>query len=132
MGDWTSHYDFMVYLRDFELVLDMDFLMVKKAGILPYLGLLAFLEFGTPYVVKTVSMEEEANFDLTRMVPTSDIVSGWPEGSNNQGVGDQVSQGLGQAEKIESRRGEDAKSESMWTLTSIGGVGLLPLLVVTE
>ena len=31
MGDWTGHYDFMVmYLRDFELVLGMDFLMEKN------------------------------------------------------------------------------------------------------
>ena len=74
MGDWTGHCDFMVmYLWDFELVLGMDFLMAAKVGILPYLGLLAFLEFGTPYVVKIMLMEEEPNFDLTRMVPTSDI-----------------------------------------------------------
>ena len=79
MGDWTGHYDFRVmYLRDFDLVLDMDFLMAAKVGILPYLRSLAFLEFGTPYVVKTVPMEEEPNFDLTRMVPTSDIVGVWP------------------------------------------------------
>ena len=96
MGDWTGHCDFMVmYLRDFDLVLSMDFLMAAKLGILPYLGLLGFLEFGTPYVVKTVPMEEEPNFDLTRMVPTSDIVGVWPEGSNNQGSGDQLSQGSG-------------------------------------
>ena len=91
VGDWTTHCDFMVmYLRDFELVLGMDFLMEAKVGILPYLGSLAFLEFGTPYVVKTVPMEEEPNSDLTRMVPTSDIVGVWPEGNNNQGAGDQV------------------------------------------
>ena len=33
--------------------------MAAKVGILPYLGSLVFLEFGTPYVVKTVPMEEE-------------------------------------------------------------------------
>ena len=49
--------------------------MAAKVGILLYLGSLAFLEFGMPYVVKTVPMEEEPNFDLTRMVLTSDIVS---------------------------------------------------------
>ena len=82
--DWTGHCDFMVmYLRDFELVLGMDFLMTAKVGILPYLGSLAFLEFGMSYVVKTVPMEEEPNFDLTRMVHTSDIVGVWPEGSKN-------------------------------------------------
>ena len=71
MGDWPSHYDFMVmYLRDFELVLGMDFIMEAKVGILPYLGSLEFLEFGTPYIVKTVSMEMQPNYDLTRMVPT--------------------------------------------------------------
>ena len=48
----------VMYLRDFELVLGMDFLMAAKVGILPYLGSLAFLEFGVPYVVKTVSMKE--------------------------------------------------------------------------
>ena len=75
MGDWTGHCDFMVmYLRDFELVLGMDFLIAAKVGILPYLGSLAFLEFGTPYVVKTMPMEEEPNFDLTRMVATLDLV----------------------------------------------------------
>ena len=74
MGDWMGQCDFMVmYLRDFELVLGMDFLMAAQVGILPYLGSLVFLEFGTPYVVKTV-MEEEPNYDLTRMVHTSDIV----------------------------------------------------------
>ena len=63
MGDWTDHCEFMVMSqRDFELVLGMDFLMAAKVGILPYLGSLAFLEFGTPYVVKTVPMEEEPNF----------------------------------------------------------------------
>ena len=103
MGDWTGHYNLMVmYLRDFELVLGMDFLMAVKVGILPYLGSLAFLEFGTPYSVKIVSMEEEPNSDLTRMVPTSDIVGVWSKSSNNQGVGDQVFQGLGQARKTES------------------------------
>ena len=89
IGDWTSHCDFMVmYLRDFELLLSMDFLMAAKVGILPYLGSLAFLEFGMPYLVKIVSIEEEPNFDLIGMVPTSDIVGVWPEGNNNQGVGD--------------------------------------------
>ena len=88
----------VMYLRDFELVLYMDFLMEAKVGILAYLGLLAFLEFGTPYVVKTVLMEEEPNFDLIRIVPTSDIVGVWPEGSNNQGSGDQLSQGSGPVE----------------------------------
>ena len=87
--DWTSHCDFMVtYLQDFELVLGMDFLMGAKVGILPYLGSLAFLEFGKPYVVKTMRIEEEPKFDLTRMVLTSYTVGVWPEGSNNQGAGD--------------------------------------------
>ena len=89
MGDWTGHCDFMVmYLRDFELVLGMDFLMATKVGILPYLGSLVFLEFRTPYVVKTVPMKEEPNFDLTRMVHTSDIVGVWIEGSKNQSPDD--------------------------------------------
>ena len=72
MGDWTGHCDFMMmYLRDFELVLGMDFLMVGKVGILPYLGSLAF---GTPYVVKTMPTEKEPNFDLTKIVATLDLV----------------------------------------------------------
>ena len=92
MGDWIGHCDFMVmYLRDFELVLGMDFIMEAKVGILPYLGLLAFLEFGMPYIVKTVLMEEEPNSDLTKTVPASNIVGVQPEGSNNQGAGDQMS-----------------------------------------
>ena len=100
MGDWTGHCDFMVmYLRDFELVLGMDFLMAAQVGILPYLGSLVFLEFGTPYVVKTVPMEEEPNFDLTRMVHTLEIVGVWPEGSKNHSMEDHESQGLGQAVK---------------------------------
>ena len=71
MGDWTSHFDFMVmYLWDFELVVDMEFLMAAKVGILPYLGSLAFLEFCKPYVEKTMSMKKEPNSDLTRMVST--------------------------------------------------------------
>ena len=45
--------------------------MEAKVGILPYLGSLAFLEFGMPYLVKIVPMEEEPNFYLTMMVPTS-------------------------------------------------------------
>ena len=128
MGDWTGHCDFMVmYLRDFELELGMDFIMVEKVGILPNIGSLAFLEFGMPYVVKIVPMEEEPNSDLTRMVPTSNIVGVWQEGNNNQGAGDQVFQGLGQAEKMESGQGEDAKSESMKTSTSFGGGGFVTL-----
>ena len=63
---------------------------ITKVGILPYLRSLAFMEFGTPYVVKTVPMEEEPNSDLIWMVPTSDIVGVWPKGNNNQGAGDQV------------------------------------------
>ena len=103
MGDWTGHCDFMVmYLRDFELVLSIDFLMAEKVGILPYLGSLAFLEFGTPYVLKTISMEEEPSFDLTRMVHTSDIVGVWPEGSKNQSADDHGSQDSGQAMKTET------------------------------
>ena len=126
MGDWTGQCDFMVmYLRDFELVLGMDFLMAEKVGILSYLGSLAFLEFGTPYVVKIVPMEEEPNFDLTRMVLTLDIVGVWPKGNNKQGFGDQVSQGSGPVEKIKSRQGEDAKLESTRTSTSLGGGGFV-------
>ena len=103
MGDWIGHCDFMVmYLRGFELVLGMDFLMAAKVGILPYLGSLAFLEFGTPYVVKIVPMEEEPNFDLSSMVHTSDIVGVWPEGSKNQSADDHGSQGLRQAVKTET------------------------------
>ena len=63
--------------------------MAEKVGILPYLGSLAFLEFRTPYVVKTVPMEEEPNFDLTRMVHSSDIVGVWPKGRKNQSADDQ-------------------------------------------
>ena len=64
----------VMYMRDFELILGMDFLMAAKVRILPYFGSLAFLEFEMPYVVKTMSMEEEPNFDLTKMVPALDIV----------------------------------------------------------
>ena len=126
MGDWTGHYDFMVmYLGDFELVLDMDFIMGAKLGILPYLGSLAFLEFGTPYIVNTVPIEEEPNSDLTRMVPASDIIDVQPEGSNNQGVGDQVSHGLGKVDMNDSWQGVEAKSESTRTSTSFGGDGFV-------
>ena len=133
MGDWIGHCDFMVmYLRDFELVLGMDFLMAVKVGILPYLGSLAFLEFGTPYVVKTVPMEEEPNFDLSRMVHTSDIVGVWPEGRKNQSADDHGSQGSRQAVKTETGQGKDAKLESMRTSTSWGGGGFVtPLGRVT-
>ena len=132
MGDWIGHCDFMVmYLRDFELVLGMDFLMAAKVGILPYLGSLAFLEFGMSYVVKTLPMEEEPNFDLTRMVHTSDIVGVWLEGSKNQSA-DHRSQGSGQAVKIEIGQGEDARLYSMRTSTSWGGGGFVtPLGRVT-
>ena len=79
MGDWIGHYDFKVmYMQDFELILGMDFLMAENVGILPYLGSLAFLEFGMPYVVKTMPMEEGPKFDLTNMVPTLDIVGVCP------------------------------------------------------
>ena len=133
MGDWTGHCDFMVmYLRDFELVLGMNFLIAAQVGILPYLGSLVFLEFGTPYVVKTVPMEEEPNFDLTRMVHTSEIVGVWPEGSKNHSVEDHESQSLGQAVKTENGQGEDAKFESTRTSTSWGGGGFVtPLGRVT-
>ena len=126
MGDWTGQCDFLVmYLRDFELVLGMDFLMAAQVGILPYLGSLVFLEFGTPYVVRTVPMEEEPNYDLTRMVHTSDIVGVWPEGSQNQSVADHGSQDSGQAVETEAGQGEDAKFESTRTLTSLGGGGFV-------
>ena len=92
----------VMYLQDFELVLGMDFIMEEKLGILPYLGSLAFLEFGTPYIVKTVPIEEEPNSDLTTMVPTSDIVGVQSEGNNNQGAGDQVSHGSGKVEMKDS------------------------------
>ena len=104
--------------------------MTAKVGILPYLGSFVFLEFGTLYVVKTVPLEEEPNFDLTRMVYTSDIVGVWPEGSKNQSADDHESQGLGQAVKTEIGQGKDAKFESTMTSTSWGGGGLLPLSVV--
>ena len=45
-------------LRDFELILGMDYLMVVEVRILPYLGVLAFLEQGTPCIVNTL---REAN-----------------------------------------------------------------------
>ena len=133
MGDWISHCDFMVmYLRDFELVLDMDFLMAEKVGILPYLGSLAFLEFGTLYVVKTIPIEEERNFNLTRMVHTSYMVGVWLEGSKNQSADDYGSQGSEQAMKTETGQGEDAKLESTRTSTSWGGGGFVtPLSRVT-
>ena len=44
----------VLYLRDFELILGMDFLMEAEVGILPYLGALAFLEQGTPCTVNTL------------------------------------------------------------------------------
>ena len=114
-----------MYLRDFELVLGMDFLMAAKVGILPYLGSLVFLEFGTPYVVKTVSMEEEPNFDMTRMVHTSDIVGVCPEGSKNQSADIHGSQGSGQFVKTETGQGEDTKLESTKTSTLWGGGGFV-------
>ena len=128
IGDWIGHCDFMVmYLRDFELVLGMDFLMAAQVRILPYLGSLVFLEFGTPYVVKTVLMKEEPNFDLTRMVYTSEIVGVWPEGSKNQSMDYHKSQGSRQAVKTEIGKGEDAKFESTRTSTPWGGGGFVTL-----
>ena len=41
-------------LRDFELILGMDCLMVVEVRILPYLGVLAFLEQGRPCIVNTL------------------------------------------------------------------------------
>ena len=55
IGAWSGQCELMVlYLRDFELILGMDFLMKAKVVILPYLGELALLERGTPCTINTL------------------------------------------------------------------------------
>ena len=55
IGAWSGKCEMMVlYLRDFELILRMDFLMVAEVSILSYLGALAFLKQRTPCIVNTL------------------------------------------------------------------------------
>ena len=78
----------VLYLRDFELILGMDFLMGAEVGILPYMRALAFLEHGTSCTVNTFREGDVAGsyLNLTRMVPTTEIFGSWLEGSSHQDI----------------------------------------------
>ena len=48
-------YDLIVmHLRDFEMIIGMDFLMQAEVRILPYLRSLVFMKKGTPCIMMTV------------------------------------------------------------------------------
>ena len=86
IGAWSGQCEMTVlYLRDFELILRMDFPMVTEVGILPYLGALAFLEHGTFRTVNTLREGDVAgsNLNLTIMVSIIEILGDWPERSGN-------------------------------------------------
>ena len=81
IGAWSGQCEMMVlYLRDFELILRMDFPMVIEVGILPYLGALAFLEHGTFCTVNTLREGDMAgsNSNMTIMVSIIEILGDWP------------------------------------------------------
>ena len=65
----------VLYLRDFELIHGMDFLIGAEVGILLYLGALEFLDQGNPCIVNTLREGGVvgSHSNLTRMVPTTKI-----------------------------------------------------------
>ena len=49
IGEWVGSCDLIVmHLRDFEMIIGMDFLTQAEVSIMPYLRTLVFMEKGTP------------------------------------------------------------------------------------
>ena len=84
MGDWVGCCDLVVmHLRDFEMIMGMNFLMQDEVSIMPYLGTLAFMEKVTPCTVLTVENQAMNNKDGARLCSSTTQSGGWLENIDN-------------------------------------------------
>ena len=68
MGDWVGCCDLVVrHLRDFEMIMGMNFLTRAEVSIMPYLRTLAFMEKGTPCTVLAVENQAMKTEDGVRL-----------------------------------------------------------------
>ena len=68
MGDWVGYCDLVVmHLRDFEMIMGMNFLTQAEVRIMPYLRTLAFMEKGTSCIVMAVENHAMETKDGARL-----------------------------------------------------------------
>ena len=84
MGDWVGCCDLVVmHLRDFEMIMGMNFLMRTEVSIMPYLRTLAFMEKGTPCTVLPVENQAMKTEDGMRLYSSTKHGGGWLENRDN-------------------------------------------------
>ena len=121
MGEWVDYCDLIVmHLRDFEMIIEMDFLTLAEVSIMPYLRTLAFMEKGTPCTMMNVGnhaieIENEAWLDSS-----IEHSGGWLEERDNGLAKPWQSLGSGQDQMAD----DSSQFESTRTSTSMVGVGL--------
>ena len=71
----------VMYLRDFEMIMEMNFLMQAEVRIMPYLRTLAFMEKGTPCTV--IAVENQARETNTGQGSSTVHNGGWLEERDN-------------------------------------------------
>ena len=84
MGDLVGCCDLVVmHLRDFEMIMGMNFLMQAEVRIMPYLRTLAFFEKGTPCTVLAVENQAMKTKDGARLCSSTTHSGGWLENRDN-------------------------------------------------
>ena len=84
MGDWVSCCNLVVmHLRDFEMIMGMNFLMQAEVSIMPYMRTLTFMEKGTPCTVLSVKNQAMETEDGARLYSSTKHSGGWLKNRDN-------------------------------------------------
>ena len=84
MEEWVDYCDpIVMHLRDFEMIIEMNFLMQAKVSIMPYLRTLVFMEEGTPCTVMGVGNHAIEIDNGTRLDSSTEHIGGWLEERDN-------------------------------------------------
>ena len=73
----------VMHLRDFEMIMGMNFLMQAEVSIMPYLRTLVFMEKGTPCTVMAVENQARETDTGARLDSPTVHNGGWLEERDN-------------------------------------------------
>ena len=118
MGDWVGCCDLVVmHLRDFEMIMGMNFLTRAEVSIIPYLRTLAFMEKGTSCTVLAVENQIMKTKDGARLCSSTKHSGGWFENRDNglwkpwQSLGLRQDQAIDDSMQFDSTRMSTSISE---------------------
>ena len=124
MGDWVGCCELVVmHLRDFKMIMGMNFLTKEKVSIMPYFKTLVFMDKGTSCIVMVVENQAMETEDGARLDSSTKHSGGWLEDKDNGLWNPWQSLGSGRDQVVD----DSLQFELTRVSTSVGGGGFVTL-----